>query len=73
MKYFDNEPVGKLITRCVSDMENIASIFSQGLFMIVSDVLKMLIVLGFMFIINWKITCIVLPHYARNINSYKYI
>lgn len=60
MKYFDNEPVGKLITRCVSDMENIASIFSQGLFMIVSDVLKMLIVLGFMFIINWKITCIVL-------------
>lgn len=60
MKYFDNEPVGKLITRCVSDMENIASIFSQGLFMIVSDVLKMLIVLIFMLIINWKITAIVL-------------
>ena len=60
MRYFDNEPVGKLITRCVSDMENIASIFSQGLFMIVSDFLKMIIVLAFMLIINWKITCIVL-------------
>ena len=60
MRYFDNEPVGKLITRCVSDMENIASIFSQGLFMIVSDFLKMIIVLIFMLIINWKITCIVL-------------
>ena len=59
-KYFDNEPVGKLITRCVSDMENIASIFSQGLFMIVSDFLKMIIVLAFMLIINWKITAIVL-------------
>ena len=59
-KYFDNEPVGKLITRCVSDMENIASIFSQGLFMIVSDFLKMIIVLAFMLIINWKITGIVL-------------
>ena len=59
-KYFDNEPVGKLITRCVSDMENIASIFSQGLFMIVSDFLKMIIVLVFMLIINWKITAIVL-------------
>jgi len=59
-KYFDNEPVGKLITRCVSDMENIASIFSQGLFMIVSDFLKMIIVLAFMLIINWKITTIVL-------------
>ncbi len=60
MKYFDNEPVGKLITRCVSDMENIASIFSQGLFMIVSDILKMIIVLLFMLVINWKITGIVL-------------
>lgn len=59
-KYFDHEPVGKLITRCVSDMENIASIFSQGLFMIVSDFLKMIIVLAFMLIINWKITAIVL-------------
>ena len=59
-KYFDNEPVGKLITRCVSDMENIASIFSQGLFMIVSDFLKMVIVLVFMLLINWKITGIVL-------------
>ena len=60
IKYYDNEPVGKLITRCVSDIENIASIFSQGLFMIISDVLKMLIVLIFMLLINWKITCIVL-------------
>ena len=60
IKYYDNEPVGKLITRCISDIENIASIFSQGLFMIVSDVLKMIIVLIFMLIINWKITCIVL-------------
>jgi ATP-binding cassette subfamily B multidrug efflux pump len=60
VKYYDNEPVGKLITRCVSDIENIASIFSQGLFMIISDILKMVIVLIFMLIINWKIACIVL-------------
>ncbi len=60
VKYYDNEPVGKLITRCVSDIENIASIFSQGLFMIISDVLKMIIVLIFMLVINWKIACIVL-------------
>ncbi|MCU4189086.1 ABC transporter ATP-binding protein/permease [Flavobacterium sp. HXWNR29] len=60
MKYFDNEPVGKLVTRSVSDIESIASIFSQGLFMIVSDVLKMIIVILFMLIVNWKITGIVL-------------
>ena len=59
MKYFDIEPVGKLVTRTVSDIESIASIFSQGLFMIVSDLLKMLIVLVFMFFVNWKISLIV--------------
>lgn len=57
--FFDHEPVGKLITRNVSDIENIASIFSQGLFMIVGDVLKMLVVLGIMLWMNWKLTLIV--------------
>ncbi len=59
MKYFDKEPVGKLVTRTVSDIESIASIFSQGLFMIVSDLLKMLIVLVVMFAVNWKVSLIV--------------
>ena len=59
LSYFDNEPVGKLITRTVSDIENIASIFSQGLFMIIGDVLKMVVVLGIMLWMNWKLTLIV--------------
>ncbi|WP_430611842.1 ABC transporter ATP-binding protein [Flavobacterium sp. JP2137] len=60
MRYFDNEPVGKLVTRAVSDIESIASIFSQGLFMIVSDLLKMVVVLGIMFYMNWQLSCIVI-------------
>jgi len=60
MKYFDNEPVGKLVTRSVSDIESIASIFSQGLFMIVSDMLKMIVILGIMLFMNWKLSLIVL-------------
>lgn len=72
MKYFDNEPVGKLVTRSVSDIESIASIFSQGLFMIVSDLLKMIVILGIMFYMNWKLSLIVLVSmpillYATNI------
>lgn len=59
MKYFDNEPVGKLVTRSVTDIESIASIFSQGLFMIVSDLMKMVVVLGIMFYMNWKLSIIV--------------
>lgn len=59
MKYYDNAPVGQLVTRSVSDIEAIARIFSQGLFMIISDLMKMLVVLVFMFYMNWKLTWIV--------------
>jgi len=59
MKYFDIAPVGQLVTRSVSDIEQIARIFSQGLFMIISDLMKMLVVLLFMFYMNWKLTWIV--------------
>jgi len=60
MKYFDTSAVGKLVTRAVSDIETIASIFSQGLFVIISDLLKMVVVLGFMAFSSWKLTLIAL-------------
>ncbi len=60
MKYFDHAPVGQLVTRSVSDIESIAKIFSQGLFMILSDLAKMLVVIVFMFYMNWKLSWIVI-------------
>jgi subfamily B ATP-binding cassette protein MsbA len=59
-QYFDTSSVGRLVTRAVSDIETIASIFSQGLFMIISDLLKMIVVLGFMFSQSWQLTLLVL-------------
>ncbi|MBT8325053.1 MAG: ABC transporter ATP-binding protein/permease [Winogradskyella sp.] len=59
MTYFDKSSVGVLITRSVTDMERIADIFGQGLFMIFSDILKMLVVGGFMYYMNWKLSLIV--------------
>lgn len=58
MKYFDKSSVGVLITRAVTDMERIADIFGQGLFMIFSDILKMAVVAGFMLVMNWKLSLI---------------
>lgn len=60
MKYFDNSAVGRLVTRAVSDIETIASIFSQGLFVIISDLLKMLVILGYMVYQSWRLTLLVL-------------
>ncbi|CAM1351907.1 MAG: ABC transporter ATP-binding protein [Tenacibaculum sp.] len=60
MGYFDNSSVGKLVTRVVSDIETIANFFTQGVFMIVSDVLKMIVVIIVMFYTNWKLALIAL-------------
>ena len=59
MKYYDNSSVGVLITRAVTDMERIADIFGQGLFMIFSDILKMLFVGIMMAMMNWRLSIIV--------------
>ena len=59
MSYFDKTAVGRLVTRAVSDIETIASIFSQGLFMIIADFLKMILVIGVMLYVDWRLTLIV--------------
>lgn len=59
MKYYDNSSVGVLITRSITDMERIADIFGEGLFMIFSDLLKMFIVGCVMAYMNWRLSIIV--------------
>ena len=59
MAYFDNTAIGRLVTRSVSDIETIASIFSQGLFMIIADLLKMSLVVIIMLYVDWELSIIV--------------
>ena len=59
LAYFDKTAVGRLVTRAVNDIETIASIFSQGLFMIIADFLKMGLVISVMLLIDWRLSLIV--------------
>ncbi len=59
MAYFDTNAVGRLVTRSVNDIETIASIFSQGLFMIIADFLKMALVIIVMLAVDWRLSLIV--------------
>ena len=59
MSYYDKSSVGRLVTRAVNDMETIASIFSQGLFMIVADLILMLSVLAVMIFLSLKLSFII--------------
>lgn len=56
LKYFDKTAIGTLVTRCISDIETIAQIFSQGLLSIMGELLKLVAVIAFMFFISWKLT-----------------
>ena len=59
MTYFDNSSLGVLVTRAVADMQRIGEIFSQGFFVIVADLLKMVVAAMVMLFINWKLSLIV--------------
>ncbi|MEN1785062.1 MAG: ABC transporter ATP-binding protein [Bacteroidota bacterium] len=59
MTYFDQSSIGVLVTRAVADMQRIGEIFSQGFFVIVADVLKMLAAAGVMLWMNWRLALIV--------------
>ena len=59
MAYFDISSIGILVTRAVADMQRIGEIFSQGFFVIVSDLLKMFVVGGVMLYLNWRLSLIV--------------
>ncbi len=60
MSFFDRNAVGRLVTRAVNDIETIASIFSQGLFTIIADILKMITVLTVMTVISPELTLVVI-------------
>jgi len=60
LTYFDKTPVGTAITRSVSDMETIADIFSEGLIIIIGDLLQLIVIIGVMLYTDWKVTLICL-------------
>ncbi|WP_349771333.1 ABC transporter ATP-binding protein [Haliscomenobacter sp.] len=56
LRYFDRTPVGNSITRTISDMETINTVFSQGVITMIADILTLVFVLGIMFYTSWKLT-----------------
>ncbi|OYX20661.1 MAG: antibiotic ABC transporter ATP-binding protein [Algoriphagus sp. 32-45-6] len=58
LKFFDNTPIGRLVTRNISDIETLADVFSEGLAAIIGDLLQIITILGVMFYIDWKLTLV---------------
>ena len=58
LKYFDTNAIGTLVTRAVSDIETIADVFSNGVLIIVGDLLKLIIIIVVMFVTDWRLALI---------------
>lgn len=58
LQYFDKTPVGASVTRSVSDMETIADIFSEGLIVIIGDILQLAVIITVMFVVDWRLALI---------------
>ena len=58
LRFFDKTPIGRLVTRTISDVETLADVFSQGLAAMVGDLLQLIFILGVMFWTDWKLALI---------------
>lgn len=58
LKFFDNTPVGTLVTRCISDIETVTEVFSEGFISIMGDLLQIIFILSLMFFASWKLTLV---------------
>jgi len=60
MRYFDNTPIGALVTRVVSDLEAITQVFSSGIMEISRDLISLIMILSLMFATNWQLSLMTL-------------
>lgn len=58
LKFFDQTPIGRLVTRNVSDIETLSNVFSEGIAALIGDLLQLVFLMGFMFYLDWKLTLV---------------
>jgi len=58
LRFFDKTPIGRLVTRTISDVETLADVFSEGLAAMASDLLQVLFILIYMFILDWRLSLV---------------
>ncbi len=58
LRFFDKTPIGRLVTRNVSDIETLSNVFSEGIAALIGDLLQLLVIMGWMFYMDWKLALI---------------
>ena len=58
LRFFDRTPIGRLVTRTISDVEALADVFSEGLAALAGDLLQVVFILIFMFYTDWRLALV---------------
>jgi ATP-binding cassette subfamily B protein len=58
VRFFDKTPIGRLVTRTISDVETLDDVFSEGLAAMAGDMLQIVFILGFMFYESWRLALV---------------
>lgn len=58
LRFFDKTPIGRLVTRTISDVETLADVFSEGLAAMAGDLLQIVFILIFMFVTDWRLALV---------------
>lgn len=58
LKFFDDTPIGRLVTRTISDVETLSDVFSEGLASIAGDLLQLVLIIAVMFYTDWRLSLI---------------
>ncbi|MDW7694850.1 ABC transporter ATP-binding protein [Flammeovirgaceae bacterium SG7u.111] len=58
LRFYDKTPIGQLVTRTVSDIEQLSEIFTNGVAAIIGDLLQLVVILAVMLSMNWKLTLV---------------
>ena len=58
LQFFDNTPIGRLVTRTVSDIETLSEVFTNGLAAIIGDLLQLFFIIFVMLCIDWRLTLV---------------
>jgi ATP-binding cassette, subfamily B, multidrug efflux pump len=58
LKFFDKTPIGRLVTRTISDVETLADVFTEGLAAMAGDLLQIVFILAFMFYEDWRLALV---------------
>lgn len=58
LRFFDQTPIGRLVTRTISDVETLSNVFSDGMAAIAGDILQLILIIAVMFYTDWKLSLI---------------